>query len=133
MEKLSNISFPIEKTNKEVQKQLMEKIKKGIYHTGNLLVPQKYEKVILKNGQLLNEEIQVSGRKVPLRNIHTTMLQKQKYMRVRTDAEFNNMSREQVITELKNIHEFEINDENSLLEELLKKMMKYERTRSLSL
>ena len=132
MENLSNISFPMEETNEEVQKQLMEKIKKGIYHTGNLIVPQKYEKVILKNGQLLNEEIQVSGRKIPLRNIRTTMLQKQeKYMRVRTDAEFSNMSREQVITGLKNINEFEIN-ENSSLEELLKKLMKYERTRSLS-
>ena len=96
MENLSNISFPMEETNEEVQKQLMEKIKKGIYHNGNLIVPQKYEKVILKNGQLLNEEILVSGRKIPLRTIRTAMLQKQeKYMRVRTDAEFNNMSREQ--------------------------------------
>ena len=122
----------MEEKNKEVQKQLMEKIKKGIYQTGNLIVPQKYEKVILKNGQLLAEEIQVSGRKIPLRNIRTTMLQKhEKYMRVRTDSEFNNMSREQVIIGLKNINEFEINDENSSLEELLKKLMKYERTRSL--
>ena len=63
------------------------------------------------------------------------MLQKQeKYMRVRTDTElFSNMSREQVITGLKNIIEFEINDENSSLEERLKKLMKFERTRSLSL
>ena len=43
------------------------------------------------------------------------------------------MSREQVITGLENINKFEINDENSSLEELLKKMMKYERTTSLSL
>ena len=62
------------------------------------------------------------------------MLQKQeKYMRVRTDAEFSNMSREQVITGLKNIIEFEINDGNSSLEERLKKLMKFERTGSLSL
>ena len=54
-------------------------------------------------------------------------------MRVRTDSEFNIMSREQIIAGLKNINEFEINDENSLLKELLKKLMKYERTRSLSL
>ena len=39
----------------------MEKIKKSIYHTGNFIVPQKYEKVILKNGLLLTEEIQVSA------------------------------------------------------------------------
>ena len=56
----------------------MEKIKKDIYHPGNLIVPQKYEKVTLKNGQLLTEEIQVSGRKIPLRNIRTTMLQKKR-------------------------------------------------------
>ena len=133
MENLSNISFPMEETNKEVQKQLMEKIKKDIYHTGNLIVPQKYEKVILKNGQLQYEEI-LSGRKTPLRNICTTMLQKQeKYMRVRTDCDFNKVSCEQVRTGFKNVNEFEINDENSSLEELLKKLMKYERTRSLSL
>ena len=41
------------------------------------------------------------------------------------------MSCEQVTTGLKKINEFEINDENSLLEELLKNLMKYERTRSL--
>ena len=86
MENLSNISFLLEETNKEVQNKLMEKIKKGIYHTENLIVPQKYEKVMLKNGRLLNEEIQVSGRKIPLRNIRTTILQKQEnYMRVRTE------------------------------------------------
>ena len=39
--------------------------------------------------------------KTPSRNIRTTMLQKlEKYMRVRTDAEFNNMSCEQVMTGL---------------------------------
>ena len=42
------------------------------------------------------------------------------------------MSLEQVTTGFKEINEFEINDENSLLEELLKKLMKYEKTRSLS-
>ena len=42
------------------------------------------------------------------------------------------MSLEQVTTGLKKINEFEINDENSLFEEFLKKLMKYERTRSLS-
>ena len=69
MWKIYPICFLMEETNKEVQNKLMEKIKKGIYHTENLIVPQKYEKVILKNGRLLNEEIQVSGRKIPLRNI----------------------------------------------------------------
>ena len=77
MENLSKISFPIGETNREVQKKLIEKTKKGIHHTGNLIVPRRYEKVILKNGQLLNEETKVSGRKIPLRNIRTTMLQKQ--------------------------------------------------------
>ena len=62
------------------------------------------------------------------------MLHKQeKYMSVRTDAEVNNMSHEQIITGLKNVNEFEINKENNLLEELLKKLIKHERTRSLSL
>ena len=64
----------MEETNEEVQKQLMKKIKKGIYRTRNLIVPQKYEKEKLKNGQLLDEEIQVFGRKIPLRDIRTTML-----------------------------------------------------------
>ena len=49
-------------------------------------------------------------------------------MRVRTDSKFSNMSREQVIAGLKNINEFKVNDENSSLEELLKKLMKYETT-----
>ena len=66
----------MKETNKQVQNKLMEKIKKGIYDTGKLIVLQKYEKVILKNGRLLNEQIQIPGRKIQLRNIRTTMLQK---------------------------------------------------------
>ena len=86
MENLSNITFPMKETNKEVQNKLMEKIKKGIYDTGKLIVLQKYEKVILKNGRLLNEQIQIPGRKIKLRNIRTTMLQKQEnYTRLRTE------------------------------------------------
>ena len=76
----------MKETNKEVQNKLMEKIKKGIYDTGKLIVLQKYEKVILKNGRLLNEQIQIPGRKIQLRNICTTMLQKQEnYTRLRTE------------------------------------------------
>ena len=86
MENLSNITFPMKETNKQVQNKLMEKIKKGIYDTGKLIVLQKYEKVILKNGRLLNEQIQIPGRKIKLRNIRTTMLQKQEnYTRLRTE------------------------------------------------
>ena len=86
MENLSNITFPMKETNKQVQNKLMEKIKKGIYDTGKLIVLQKYEKVILKNGRLLNEQIQIPGRKIQLRNIRTTMLQKQEnYTRLRTE------------------------------------------------
>ena len=86
MENLSNITFPMKEPNKEVQNKLMEKIKKGIYDTGKLIVLQKYEKVILKNGRLLNEQIQIPGRKIQLRNIRTTMLQKQEnYTRLRTE------------------------------------------------
>ena len=76
----------MKETNKQVQNKLMEKIKKGIYDTGKLIVLQKYEKVILKNGRLLNEQIQIPGRKIQLRNIRTTMLQKQEnYTRLRTE------------------------------------------------
>ena len=86
MENLSSITFPMKETNKQVQNKLMEKIKKGIYDTGKLIVLQKYEKVILKNGRLLNEQIQIPGRKIQLRNIRTTMLQKQEnYTRLRTE------------------------------------------------
>ena len=76
----------MKETNKQVQNKLMEKIKKGIYDTGKLIVLKKYEKVILKNGRLLNEQIQIPGRKIQLRNIRTTMLQKQEnYTRLRTE------------------------------------------------
>ena len=49
MENLPNISSPMEEATEEVKRQLMEKIKEGVYHTWNLIIPQKYEKVILKN------------------------------------------------------------------------------------
>ena len=66
---LTEISIPIEETNEDVMKQLKNKIENGDYTLGELIVPQNFEKISLKDGQLIKEEVVVKGRKIPFKII----------------------------------------------------------------
>ena len=62
---LSRITVPSGPSTKEVTKKLKEKIKDGTYKIGDLIVPQKFEKISLREETQIKEEILVKVGKFP--------------------------------------------------------------------
>ena len=77
---LSDITVPSGPSTKKVTEKLKEKIKDGTYKIRDLIVPQKFRKVSLREETLI-KEILVSGRKIPLCDIRKEMLLKHKVFR----------------------------------------------------
>ena len=81
------------------------KIQKGEYTIGELVVPRKYEKLVLdKNGNVVRTEFVVEGRKQPLDEIRKKMIEKHRvYMRQHPDTFYDNISRLEVAERLKEL------------------------------
>ena len=95
---LTEISMPTSPSTKRVTEKLHEKIADGYYKIGCLIVPQKFEKITLKDEKIQKEEIEVCGRNISLLTIRNDMYhQQKKYMRLRPDTYFDTLSREDVI------------------------------------
>ena len=121
--------MPIEETNNEVQRKLKSKIIDGVYNVGELIVPQTFWKVSIKDGKLNKEEITVQGRKIPLKVIRESLLMEQiTYMRLTSDNELCKLTTEEKKNFLKKIGE---DNNTTCQEELLQKMKKMQRTRHL--
>ena len=87
--KNKSVSIPVEETNDEVMRQLKQKIALGTYKVGNLIVPQVFEKVAIRDGRIAYEKVTVVDRKMPLVEIRKELLEKNnKYMWLRTNDEF---------------------------------------------
>ena len=72
-----------------------------------MIVPQKFRKVSLREETLI-KEILVSGRKIPLCDIRKEMLLKHKvFMKLYCDTKLSQLSRAELVNELKKIHELE--------------------------
>ena len=129
---LKDISIPTEIPTAEITKKMKQQIDHGIYKIEELIVPQTFQKISIKNGQLTQEEIQVQGRKISLKDIRTDMLAKhKKFMRLRSDETLDELPRDRVVSELASLSEW--SDEFSMLttDVLTKKLKAYERTRNL--
>ena len=84
------------------------------------------------DNQVITEEIKIEGRKIPLYDIRVSMLQEQsKYMRLRSDEEFEKLPREEIIDNLKAINEYNIADSSLETEIILNRLKTFERTRNL--
>ena len=95
---LTEISMPTSPSTKRVTEKLHEKIADGYYKIGCLIVPQKFEKITLKDEKIQKEEIEKCGRNISLLTIRNDMYhQQKKYMRLRPDTYFDTLSREDVI------------------------------------
>ena len=128
----TRISIPIEETNECLNKKLKESIANGTYLIGNLIVPQKFEKTVLRNNKIIVEEVEIRGRKIPMAEIRKKMLKNHReYMRLRSNAEFSEFTREKITEELKQLNELPNNFENNLKETLIEKRKTLERTRHL--
>ena len=129
---LRDISLPIEGSNRGVQENLKQQITDGVYSIGELIVPQSYEKTSLVNNEIVREEIKLEGRKIPLSNIRSNMLQNQlNFMRLRSDSTLNELSENEIIKHLKFINEYKVADDKEDKSILLERLKKFERTRNL--
>ena len=85
--------IPTSPSTKRVTEKLHETIADGYYKLDYLIVPQKFEKITLKDGKIQKEEIEVCGRKINLLSIRNDMYhQQKKHMRLRPDIYFDTLS-----------------------------------------
>ena len=75
---LTETSMPTSPSTKRVTENLHEKIADEYYKIGCLIVPQKFEKITLKDGKIQKEEIEVYGRKINLLSIRNDMYHNRK-------------------------------------------------------
>ena len=92
-----DISIPTDVTNENIKKKLNEKMKHGSYLTGNLIVPQSFKRVILRDNTIIVDEVVVHGRKIPMTEIRKKMFKDHNpYMRLRSDEDFEKLTREEL-------------------------------------
>ena len=120
---MKDVSIPIEETNGEVNKKLKEEIRKGNVNIGELVVPQTFNKISLVDNELKTEEVSIEGRKIPLLDFRKSSLKKhKKLMKLRSDEDFNSLTLEDIITELKKIGEYQKTDKHDDREILVKQL-----------
>lgn len=92
----------------------------------------QYEKLILdKDGKIRKTEFVVQGRKQPLEEIRKKTLKiHERFLRVNPDEFYDEMTRDQVVTRLKELNEY---DENDGLTKMRRKLKEIERTRHLQI
>lgn len=129
MPNFRDISLPVEATNEELTQTLKQKIINNEYKLGDLIVPQQFERVVLRNGQIYNETVEVAGRKMSLFDIRRDMLHKHKqYMKLFDDCSLENLQTPQLMEMLENVHENTIFSSKA---ELIQKIKTLQRTRHL--
>ena len=65
-------------TNESLNKKLKLEIEKGRIEIGEYIVPQSYDKVLISNGQVSTEKVEIKGRKIPLESIRKNCLKNSK-------------------------------------------------------
>ena len=96
----------------------------------DLIVPQEFKKITINQGNIARENICISGRKIPLKEIRNELLDRNRnYMRLATDEELNKLTEMDLVKYLKDINKCNITnyDEKSLKQ----KIKTFQRTRYL--
>ena len=115
------IITPVPRTNAALQETLRAKIRAGEYRLGEIIAPKSYKKLMLQpDGTLKTEYFTVNGRKIPLFEIRTALLEeheKEGVVRDHSDAHYNCMSVDDIKSRLRELGELKI---DGLREDLLK-------------
>ena len=101
------MSIPVEGTNNEVMRQLKQKIGLRTYKVGNLIVPQVFEKVAIRDGRIVYEKIAIVVRKIRLVEIRKQLLEKENICGYKL---MMNLNKEDLIISLKQINEYTCTD-----------------------
>ena len=99
--------MPIDETNNKIKLRLAEENRNGWITLRELIVPEAFTKLTMENNKLETEDFEVSGRRIPLTFIRKkTLADHKKLMKLRTDQEFQNMTREEIISAMDEINKF---------------------------
>uniref|UniRef100_A0A7M5WIE4 Uncharacterized protein n=1 Tax=Clytia hemisphaerica TaxID=252671 RepID=A0A7M5WIE4_9CNID len=97
----TNIAVPSDESSEQIQNRMRSYIESGEYKAGEMIVPQQYERLIIKDGVVTTEVIEISGRKFVLDDIREKLLAKHSnYMRVKPDLYYDEMTMENLKFEL---------------------------------
>ena len=69
LNRCSEVTIPTEKSNETVKRKLKEQIDNARYNSGIPSIPQKFKRALVKDNEIITEEIVIEGRKIPLRDI----------------------------------------------------------------
>ena len=69
-----DISIQTEVTNESIKKRLKQKIKHEYYLVANLIVPQSFERVIVRDNTIIVDDLIVHDRKIPMTEIRKKCL-----------------------------------------------------------
>ena len=99
--------MPIDETNNKIKLRLAEENRNGWITLRELIVPEAFTKLTMEINKLEREDFEVSGRRMPLTFIRKKMLaDHKKLMKLRADQEFQNMTREEIISAMDEINKF---------------------------
>lgn len=122
------IGVPVDVTVQKLKEILGQKIMNGEYTIGELVVPKKFKKMVLKNGNIENETFTVESRKISLTSIRRRMVEKhEKYMRCQNG---DSLPIDKIIIYLKKINEFILTDTEDTMR---RKFTSFQLTRHLQL
>ncbi|XP_065667702.1 uncharacterized protein LOC136087994 [Hydra vulgaris] len=114
-----NVSFPQEETNAQVAAKLNLLVSENKYSLGELIAQQTFSKLVVRNNEIQTETFSIDGRVHPLKVIRDSITKNHWiYMRVKTDEEYEKMSRTTIINYLKRINEMEENDQDEEINNL---------------
>ena len=101
-----DVSIPCDVTNVEVKKDIGKKIQSGIYNAGEIIVPQKFRKLVFDGTTAKLKEYEVGGRKIPLHEIRMNQYEKRKiFHRLFRGAEIDSLTRSDIVKELDRLDE----------------------------
>ena len=128
------MSIPVSTTNKNIKQKIAEKLKSGEYTLGNMIAPKQYKKlVITPEGNIEEQTFSVSGRHIPLAEIRQRLLnehERKGLVREHSEEYFQDMSPEEVIDKLRNLGEYN-DDEELTINEMKEKLISLTRKRHL--
>ena len=127
---ISTASLPSLSVIANERKQLVET---GELSLGEPCTPYTITKYIVTTvGDVETQKIEISGRKIPLHELRSTFLKKQeKYMRLSSDEEIANLSKDQIVELMASIRHNMPHD--ATLEQLQTEVAKLQRTRTLAM
>jgi len=119
------VSVPVSRSNSQIRASIKTMIEDGRYNLGIPVVETEVVKLAVSNtGTVEKNQLNVHARKIPLMDIRKEALKDHKnLLRIRDDNYYSNLTKDEVICELRKLHEETSND----LEEMRERLKSYQR------